>query len=186
VIWKLTNAALPSLAICPWLPGASGDLMAATDGVCDKRVTRSVTAARYSPERSAPAFDQHLLARALARELLGECVIGELRLAVPALSRPKRHHPGRAADQEGHYNECQPASDRGPAVGGAPSRRASREVLGWLSHGCSPFRISEAALQRAACIRSLCHATNLRPGHEPGIVGRLDSGSYQPTISTPT
>ena len=34
-------------------------------------------------ERSAPAFDQHLLARALARELLGERLIGELRLAVP-------------------------------------------------------------------------------------------------------
>ena len=46
VIWKVTSAARPFLEICPALPGASGERIAATDGVLDRRATRSATAAR--------------------------------------------------------------------------------------------------------------------------------------------
>src|ERR1700722_18025217 len=35
-------------------------------------------------------------------------------------------------------------------------------------------------------IEVICHATNLRCDREIGIVGRLDRGSYHPTISIPT
>ncbi len=46
VIWKITSAARPLFEICPAFPGASGERIAATDGMLDSRPTRSATAAR--------------------------------------------------------------------------------------------------------------------------------------------
>jgi hypothetical protein len=46
VIWKMTSTARPFLEISPAFPAASGDLIAPTDGVVERRRTRSPTAAR--------------------------------------------------------------------------------------------------------------------------------------------
>jgi len=111
----------------------------------ETRHRRPVIAAGKPPGR---ILDQHLLNGALTRKLLGERLLRQPRLAVPALSGLEGHHARGAADHKRHDHEREPAEDRRLAVSGAPTCGTGGEIRPSV-HGTNLRRTPCPAIGRA-------------------------------------
>ena len=120
----------------------------------ETRHRRPVIAAGKPPGR---ILDQHLLNGALTRKLLGERLLRQPRLAVPALSGLEGHHPRGTADGKRHDHKRKPPEHRSLPVSRAPARRASGEIQ---LHAAEPSLLVMPSHRYA-------HATALRRIPEP-------------------